>query len=1175
MREETYLCVVFIIYCFLIQHHHCEKYIVNSQKVEEGCRKTKVEVICSSLDSLFNWSKVKLNNAHITIENTDDKLNAAYPIKSVSTLHIIATSNVTVTCNSNNSAGLLFDRASNIHLGDDTGHITFQHCGMKAMVEMDGAKTEIESTLFFIDINNLWVKNIHCFRFNGYGIVLENVAGGNFEHIKLSENTASIFGGGLLFLYQKLNQELSKKYLNFIDLKFNQLQACNKSNCNSKPYKPFGNGGAISMYFNHNSTNHTLTFNDTVLSHNSGQLGGSIYIYDNTEVNTFIFNTLIIHDSAAFIYGGGVFYFASSAVSTSKEIDIFHCNSCNFTNCSASVAGGALGIFRSNLKTLQNRRFLITNSNFYMNSGNGSDLFISKVSLELALTNNFSGLHISKIGKVAMERSHLKISGSTTISNSTSSGIVGEHSILYIYGTLNLLSNKGKNGGGLALYGPSSIYLGKGCTFNVKDNFSQMKGGGIYAKIATSEYLKKCNCLFQFEGEHDSFNGTVIFDRNSENDIFVSSVHNCPSAGSEKPIVGWRNFKFTSSHPIATDPIDIRLDSNDWSRLMYPGIYFNISIELFDEFQNPTSGTVVITDNGQEEKKLLFDRSNYYISPGNQSVALNIKGEVEKPYKISFAISAIHSTTITLKLNHCPYLLILAHDNDCICPYSNKRKEKGSVVCQDKKIFLLENLWTPEILPNANYKHQEVFPCPDKYCKKCSTAECEYLPHHQCAHGRDQSSRLCSQCDQRRSLAIRGNEVCVPCTGSHFNPFLSGILAVGSMFCIRLLSTLIIVVLNREALAGFIVPFLYFYIFIPDILVNVKDWGNPNDPNKALKYLADIILQLRYFPLTVLPDCFVNGLNDMTMQFLYFFASITWPVSLYMCYVLLHKKLSWVSRETCKRSIIGIGFVLYAELLEFVIRALKGVTIQKKMYVYYYAAEEYCPKSWPRGFWLFFAILSMISIVYFFIAILLTTTWSAVKIIELNGKDDASEKIRNFIQELYKWIQAKANCWIFLWCKPVLISVQYGFKTNGKIDYTWFSLFYILFVTCFKTLALTVNKVSIKATLLTACVLVFFLLYVSIFPYNNSFSNVFESCVLVLLIFAGILTESNNGTYIIYQKECKAIIVSICLMPVFLVVVRLLVYCVSECIGKSISCLQPTATDGKFRDPFTYFRECF
>ena len=106
--------------------------------------------------------------------------------------------------------------------------------------------------------------------------------------------------------------------------------------------------------------------------------------------------------------------------------------------------------------------------------------FFYLVNSTVANNTIFSTIYYRR-GTVHSEWADIYIQDSSIVNNSVT-GLLIEHSRLVFDGLVQVNGNRGYNGGGMALYGDSSIFLENALVI-FQDNFAKNIGGGLYAQV--------------------------------------------------------------------------------------------------------------------------------------------------------------------------------------------------------------------------------------------------------------------------------------------------------------------------------------------------------------------------------------------------------------------------------------------------------------------------------------------------------------------------------------------------------------------------------------------------------------------------------------------------------------------------------------------------------------------
>ena len=1079
---------------------------VNRLKSKSGCTND----VCSSLTDLVKES-ISLENKCILLENSDDELNQSFIAENLKSFAMVSSAGATIRCSDN--VGFFFLKIKTLKLSGGIDMISFINCG-RVLERKDTSPVKV--SLYLKNVGDAKLEKITCRNYQGHGIIVDELDNNlNADNIILKENSlycrkdSFCNGGGLQLNFSKTVE----KNVNFKNVEFSNLQS---SRPRSDPsiqhdrkafYDVHGKGSAIAIQLYENAKENHITFKNILLENNYAEYGGSIVVFDSNELNKIQLISLKIRNSTSLFHGGGILYYSSSNNSVLKNP--FLCKDCTFMNCSTIYGfGGAIWIYRTDTLTKKYKNYTLQNSVFDNNQGVSADIF--SFNLHLFIHGGLNSTTTSRQTKVILQNTKLYIHDNAEISHSLKGGINGEHSSIFIYGKLIVANNTGTNGGGISLYGRSSIVLDRKAILLVYGNKANI-GSGLFASITATNHLLRCECLFGFEDENpNAFEGQVLFRNNTDNDLFVSTQACCKVKIGDIP-----NFELLSSVPLITNPIRIESNKESWENL-YPGERKKHDISLIDDFGQVVDGSIDITVRVKDKHTADYKKT-YYIY-ANVSTTVVIDGIApDTEYSLIFSFTYNFSTALTfenLKLKPCPMFLQLK-DNKCVCD-SNAflEKELGGIFCLNGEVYFAQRYWTVEGEMNKTHDERKsgshdyqgnVLHCPYGYCDTCKQTSCLYNPRQQCSKNRKQNSRLCSQCVKEAYLNLAGDcillQLCPVILSKYLYYVTVIILAMFTWFLVVLLLCPFIIKLAGD----YLLPVVYFYIVVPYLLQGIRfishnKYNNEEESTREEEIIRASFISVKWIYLWASSIFCSPEITRMDMEFLNFLCGgLLLPIPLYFA-LRIQRRLGWISRfeVDLKRLVIVIGFILVSNTLIFSLNVIHYANIGTEKYMFVYAAERFLGK-WYYLCAFIFSVFLILGIFYITVAIFITTTWSAF---ELCGC--------KYSNNLHTW----SDSWLIPpKLKPTLVYLQSGFENNEEKDRTWFCMVYIVFIVTINTMVVYTQDEMLQTTMVTLIVLIFLVIYASIRPYTNTKTNFFEMVILGILIVVGVTVDASKGSY--------------------------------------------------------------
>ena len=371
-----------------------------------------------------------------------------------------------------------------------------------------------------------------------------------------------------------------------------------------------------------------------------------------------------------------------------------------------------------------------------------------------------------------------------TITGSQKSGLTLESAFIFITGSLNLINNRGENGGALVLNQNSRLVLLVGSFVNVTGNRATVKGGGIYNDIVIQSSLEKLAL-------YPKVDATYYFSNNSAgvvgHDIYnipnICLYYNCTSSLGNNTV---RQSTDSLELCYCDESVDYNQSFNhtrDCSKsvpkqYIFPGqrVKFSIVMLGFDtnlNFNSITDGTIRATLNGDpatsEDIPVDANCSERYYTFNSESQNV-IENEMDLKINYESIFSELVRPNVVLRLNFtvnpCPVGFSLSNGR-CNCS-SGLRRDNVSCDINNLSITHQGQFWIGSYYPTANASHADSDNCivGESCFIFCSSNSVTFTLNDtdaQCAN--DRSGRLCGGCRDGYSL-LMGSNKCGKCTNS-------------------------------------------------------------------------------------------------------------------------------------------------------------------------------------------------------------------------------------------------------------------------------------------------------------------------------------------------------------------------------------------------------------------------
>ncbi|XP_047138628.1 uncharacterized protein LOC100213515 isoform X2 [Hydra vulgaris] len=898
------------------------------------------------------------------------------------------------------------------------------------------------------------------------------------SYTRVHDNEGTSSGGGLYILFEKNSQN------NIIQLQQTFIER-NKAN---------ESGGGIHIT-NMGINNSLLIDSDSYIDSNVALKGGGLCIYlTSCSINsTMILNKADVFSNKANSNGGGVF------IEDAGKSNTVIINQSNIFQNEAEKTSGGIHVYL--LKKSESNSLYLINSKVYSNQASiGSGMMINSALLKFENVDIYNcsnkGSQFISQGSIYAVNSTLIFYGKNIIKENNFSAVILYFSKIIINGTLNFHKNTGRNGGALALFGQSQIFLKNHSKLSFKENNALKSGGAIYVLVPGPRFrpwLPSPNrkyCFFQIDKTSSVL---VNFKENTANDlkghdIFISALNTCRSNFEESAssiITLWKGFNFEKNYEnsIVTDAVNITVQMQ---RIEQPGRKSKITVELWDERQQSVDELVTIKGFGNNVRKFKIN---------NSTVEVAFYGEANTNISIIIIAGSISKkVNITLPKCSCGYLYSKTNKR-CLCsnniPYD---------VCTDDFIKFQPNKWI----------RNNFYPCPINLCRVSSANNGEddywFNETNQCVSGRDSSSVLCSDCLPDYSVLLC-NSSCVKCSGNKNIVFVL-VITLGVVSCYNL----IIIIANYNSFAWYLIPTVYFYTSVSQIctaMVNIPSW----------MVLMTNIVSLLGMNITfdLMPHAFscIKVMNDLNKVLLRVVVLVIWLLS-FAIVATLTNYCFHLRKEVIKRSLVIISFIFYCILIEVSIQLMLYIDIEGEERRLFVAPSQHYfkgPHQWILIFVVvFFAICLMFLLLIFIFSIFY--------------KDE--DKINNTIH------------YYFFKLKPFITYFAKGLEENKR----WICCFYF-FAKLLMTTLIGLGSCADVPLLemwkaVTCLVLLWFLLMVK--PYKKKEKNIFHILCFTSLSLIASINNSIQFQFSIYNTSS-----GICIHYIYLILAVLpLIFCAYE-----------------------------
>ena len=867
---------------------------------------------------------------------------------------------------------------------------------------------------------------------------------------------------------------VSNSRYHFKNCTFKSNVAFHKEQNDSSTYNSFGLGGGMSILLRGNATNNSFLLEDCHFHKNKALWGAGLFVESkhNAIGNILnIINSKFVGNNAT--YGGGGLQICSRSrmLQGGRSTNI---ERCKFYENSARVGGG-FSQFRTSKRGIIYEAVQFKHCNIKWNVGDHGSA-IRTVFTHLTLENttvinnqpNAAKEYNSRQGQgsIYVSDGSITFRSYNILKQNSNTGIVLENSKAVVHRTINLINNRGTNGGALAMYGNSYIILKRNSTVNFLNNSATEKGGAVYINLPgpyfiplqTTKFLMSgygCNLFFgdradeQEFMDRDTFPTKINFvsnkaSKNSGSAIYSTSIEGCRKPNEKRynnTVFKWKTFYYSGGEKpyIATSAVNITTEHSHWQ--VSPGIPFNPTVTLLDENFNSVSDTLNVTIIPKKPGSpvwIMGGRSHLFVVKDNKIGLVTLTGKISS--KFSVLIRTVNHFPVQLKLpdqslTKCP--LGLYQDNTgieckCLSRFSDGLSN-GVTQCLDYKPYILHGRWGD---PSNYGKNFASHVCPYHYCSKiCQERkgiDCPYDEKTQCGKNRQWNSILCGKCKPGYSVNLF-NEECVENKKCKIG---MGIFVICATLAVLSLFVALVLYLNVDAYSSYLNAPFYSFQVIPlfyrgnqqldlfiSVVTGVLTWSGTAELNTGF--------------------CIAEGMTDLGKMFLnYLFPTYLIFFTVGIGVVSNYRRNSWLNKHTCFRAFAFLSVVAYADFSRITFMLLHYVHVRDRTVLYYagevkYFGKEHLSYAVPAIFVLVFVVILFPILVMF--------PYHFIKlpgIIKLKGVFDAFRYCFNKEHEIF--------CGFYFVTRCILQAISICIQTS-TLQHTLLFIFCILAVVTFAT----------------------------------------------------------------------------------------------------------------------------
>lgn len=858
-------------------------------------------------------------------------------------------------------AGVYFNNVSGLVLVS----LTIEQCGMRQMsatrtLDKEEIKQLIWCAVYIINSENIAVDDVTITNNKGTGLVVYDTSGNvtftgsTFQNNTISEGSEVPGGGGLTveFTYcyfeniANCTKEMQDTIYVIQDCDFIENVATEQSPDSSSyayqsngVYQGFGRGGGLN--FNMKGTtygNRVRIKGCKFIANTASTWGGGVYLSlrDYPTNNTITFEDCQFTKNECTNYGGGGLKIALLSYEEKIDSNKITFRNCNFTSNSAKLNGGGVSFVATRENELKNIDTQLKNTLEFHNCvwhlnearlGSAVDVspavwdvfgigilpspkFTQCCFKENYVTVSLDTIHpgvvqeSTGVGTLLISSFAVYFSGSMDFIGNNGTPIYLQSGILMLdAGTqLNLIGNNGAEGGAIAMYAFSVIFLTTNITILFENNTARIRGGAIYSvSMDKHERYSSRSCFLQTVDRNlkTTHENAIIFEGNKAksnegNSIYASSLQPCLNncLKNYSTIVEINNHFECIAHIVGLRKKDIttryyKFESNATLNKLVPGKFYKVPIQAYDELNKTT--TVIYDASLKNMNTIRLDETVIFYASNttfrvhaNETLANDVLHLTNDRVTLSFDITVIE----------CPPGHITSKHDICVC---DTTYYKGIWKCdKSKKIASIINGYWIGLCGNGK---QCTGHCPVGYCTTSITTELVDI------RIRDTSKLLC--------INNREGKLCGNCIANHSVYYHSTLYECGKeAYCkygiiFYLLSEVVpltivftvIIMLNISFTNGAVNGFILYAQIFDSFIINfyaIEDLPNYIDPlTKAYKAIFTMS-NMNYFSIDQLSFCLWKGATSLDI--------IAWKyVTIVYGFCLILVTVFLLNTTTCKK----------------------------------------------------------------------------------------------------------------------------------------------------------------------------------------------------------------------------------------------------------------------------------
>ena len=864
---------------------------VNSDALDKSCSISE-DTHCSTIEAAYNLLQGR-SYATILIESN---------VTLSQELHFINVSNIAISgpvvhlegylpvIECTGPAGIYVENASTIHLSN----LILTQCMFNS--------SDYLSAITFTTSSDIDIAHVAILRSHASGLTLLNCHGDitltavNFTQNGKIENSCNHKSGALNIEIMEDNLQKGAyniRYCVFQDNLNKGRHECIYIESSSKVHWAVSRlGGGMRVILGGNgSSGHSINLDYCKFVSNVAKYGGGIYtqFQDNCEGNKIYLNNTIFYKNTANESGGGFnmnFITDRSIIKT----NVVHVENSVFLGNTARYGGGL--IITSTFSDVQYKpgeNIYFQNCRWDSNIGKAVSPAVDIAPYvhsnserhgylpvpqfqDIQISNNVAGYkkhmglidtrHINS-GVFLITESTVHFSGHVTFTSNFPSAMQAVSGVIVLDANtiIEFHNNSGINGGAIALYGFSHIYLMESINLIFQNNTVSGYGGAIYYHgIDQRDFLTGLSCFIEIK-DYEKNNITFVFEGNEAQAgkwIYAETYYTCIQRlhlSNVHPL-SWDNI--TACFGMGTQEKEHRaimssaqhftLQKLNSSYAVIPGEPFKVSFELIDELNEIVTPLLSFTTHSP-----IFFKPPYTIN-GNMLAV----GQPNSKAKVTVTVLGLRSIFFEFDLEtlFCPPGYVF-NKNVCVCGNEPPQGYNQILSCNAFRAYMKQQYWVgyiPEI--SKEYTNLYFAPCLAPICNSLTSQ----LPRNisdlnEIICGPIRTGIMCGKCKNTTVFFHSNTYSCRDHGYCHFGPLLY---ILSELFPLTVFF-LVVIVFDMTFTSGSIVGFIFFSQYFEQ-LIQPADYAILKFVQVPYKLYYGIF-NLEYFNVEVLSYCLWKNLN--------------------------------------------------------------------------------------------------------------------------------------------------------------------------------------------------------------------------------------------------------------------------------------------------------------------------